>query len=380
MTLAFGNWGALPWMIGSLVEGAGFAPDRAAFLGSMELTLMGTVMLAMAPMVPRMNRAWLVGLALPLILAAQIASAFVINYYYLLIIRSISGAAFGAIFSVGTAEGADDEEPDRAFAFATVIAMCCGMVKSPMLGYAKELYGYRGIFLSLSVYYAVVGTPLLLLLLGGSRRAALKPPRQLSGAQAPHLLSTICVLLVMSAFSIATGGVYAFVERVATSVGISASALGKGFAVSALIGTMGGTAAGRLGLKFGRVIPTVGGMALLGVMSWFVMETPTRAAFWVAYPLWVVVHWFAYSYVMGLSVMVDAQGRIATLTSAIYILTGAAGAAFAGLLTRYFGLASYGWAALGACLIGAMTAWWVLRLAAQPKGLATYQAVKTNAQ
>ena len=376
--MAFGNWGALPWMIGSLVEGAGFAPDRAAFLGAFELTLMGTVMLAMAPRVPRMNRARLVGFALPLILAAQIASAFVTNYYFLLMVRGISGAAFGAIFSVGTAEGADAEEPDRVFAFATVLAMCCGMVKSPMLGYAKELFGYRGVFLSLSVYYMLIGLPLYILLMRGSGEAAAARARPATSAPAPRMLPAIGVLLVMSAFSIATGGVYAFVERVANGVGISASALGRGFAVAALIGTLGGTAAGRLGLRVGRMAPTIGGMVLLGVLCYFVMSAPTRSAFWVSYALWVIVHWFSYSYIMGLSVMVDAPGRIATLTSATYILTGAAGATFAGLLTRYAGLSSYGWAALAACLTGAAIAGWVLRAIAKASTPPATQAMSAK--
>src|SRR5512135_810955 len=54
-TLAFGNWGALPWVIGALVEGAGFKPDAASFLGTVELSLMGSVMLILAPKMPRLN-------------------------------------------------------------------------------------------------------------------------------------------------------------------------------------------------------------------------------------------------------------------------------------------------------------------------------------
>ena len=362
-TLAFGNWGALPWVIGALVEGAGFKPDAAAFLGTVELSLMGGVMLILAPMMPRLNRMHLVAVALPVVVLAQLVTAYLHAYYLMMAVRGLSGVAFGVLFAVATAEGADTAEPESTFAMSTVITMGCGIFKSLLLGFAKQHYGYQGIFIALTGYYSVVGLPLLLLLIGAPPRPAalaLQPVRVV-----PPLTLVIGVLTVMSMFSISTSGVYAFVERVADHVGISATTLGRGFAVSALIGTLGGVAASRLGLKLGRIVPTMGSFVLLGLLSWQVMHSGSNVAFFAAYPCWVIMHWFCYSYVMGLSVLVDPLGRLATITSATYILTGAAGAGVAGLFTRYAGLSSFGWGALGICVVGALASWAVLALQRQ---------------
>jgi len=356
-TLAFGNWGALPWMIGAWIEGAGFTAEQAGFLAATELTVMSISMFALAPIIPRIDRRGLVLMALPVILAAQVASAYIYEYRLLLVLRVLSGMAFGAIFSTGTAEGAESREPDRAFAFATIVAMCCGVLKTPMLGYAKELFGLRGVFLSLTVYYLAIGTPLIVLLWLGvpGRRAGMV--RSESRPLAPLRWGpTIGMLLVMAGFSIATGGVFAFVERVAHSIGISSSLLGRGFSGAALIGTLGGLSAERLGIKLGRALPTLAGMGALGLLSWCVMNSSHQANFWLSYVVWVVIHWFTYAYIMGLSAMVDSSGRIATLTSSTYILTGAAGAALAGVFTQRFGVASYGWMAFATCLFAATVA------------------------
>lgn len=362
-TLAFGNWGALPWVIGALVEGAGFKPDAAAFLGTVELSLMGGVMLILAPMMPRLSRVHLVAAALPVVVVAQLITAYLHAYYLMMLVRGVSGIAFGVLFAVATAEGSDTKEPESTFAMSTVIAMVCGIFKSLLLGFAKQHYGYQGIFLALTVYYTVVGLPLLLLLIGASRLPAVHRARQ--AGIAPPLLLAIGVLTVMSMFAIATNGVYAFIERVADHVGISATALGRGFAVAGLIGTLGGIAASRLGLKLGRALPTLGSFLLLGALSWQVMHSGSSVAFFAIYPCWVIMHWFCYSYVMGLSVLVDPLGRLATVTSATYILTAAAGAGVAGLFTRYAGLSSFGWGALALCVVGALASWGVLAMQRQ---------------
>ena len=65
---------------------------------------------------------------------------------------------------------------------------------------------------------------------------------------------------------------------------------------------------------------------------------------------------------MGLSVRMDPLGRLATITSAAYILTGAAGAGVVGHFTRYAGLSSFGLGALGICAFGTLASWAVLAL------------------
>src|SRR5271155_160572 len=128
-----------------------------------------------------------------------------------------------------------------------------------------------------------------------------------------------------------------------------------------IVGILGGVAASRIGLKLGRALPTLGSFLMLGMLSWQLMHSPNEAAFLATYPCWVILHWFCYSYVMGLSVLVDPLGRLATVVSATYILTSAAGAGIAGLFTRYGGLSSFGWGALGICALGAGLSALVLR-------------------
>ena len=109
----------------------------------------------------------------------------------------------------------------------------------------------------------------------------------------------------------------------------------------------------------------MGSFLRLGLLSWQVMHSGSNVAFFAAYPCWVIMHWFCYSYVMGLSRAGGSAGASGDHTSATYILTGAAGAGVAGLYTRYAGLSSFGWGALGICASGALASCAVLALQRQ---------------
>ena len=331
-----------------MIDGHGLDTAQAGMLSMVELVTMGVAMLAFAPFTAALTAKRTVLPALTIAIVAQLLTIVAPDYFILVLARSMSGLAFAVMFTLAVVEGSRSHAPERVFATAGIVSLALGAGKVLLLGYAKEWSPHDGVFLGLVIYYLVIGLPLFVLAI-----TAPPPPPKVNIAEPvtfrPSLWVIFVALAIMGFYSFATGGVFAFTQQVGASVGLASSDLGKGTAAITLLGAFGGLAAERLGVRRGRILPTVSALVISGVVCLSVMLAMSVITYWLAMISYVIAYWFSYPYILGLAAHFDRRGSLAALMAAVMILTAAAGTAISGLLTQWLGPASFGWTALAIC-------------------------------
>lgn len=351
-TLGLAGQSGSSFIFFALTNGAHLPVDLATEALTAEGVAMGLMMFALSPVINRLPLRPLLWAAILLTLGAQCFSAMVHNFVPMLAARTLSGLGFGIIYSIASASGAAAPVPERVYAAAGTIQLVFGTALNPVLGRGQAL-GQAGVFFGLSIFSALLAAGLLVA----------PPPRRLSVtgatthstvlASGRQRLAPGAVLLMMVIFAVGTNGVYIYYVPVAHGVGLSDARLGDGLAIVSLLGSLGGVAANRLGLRLGRSFPLATSLLALGGVSIWLLDVGTASQFWIAFTLWIMVYIFANSYLFGLAAAADPSGRLASATAAALTLANAGGTWAVGWVAARTGAASWGFVALTLCTLAA---------------------------
>lgn len=362
---------AIPWISGSLVESAHLDIQQASWMITAEVFTMGIVMLGASAFVHRLPKKAVLIFATLLAIAAQIASIYVTQLGTLAVVRAVSGAAFGLVYSLASAIGAGAEAPQRTYGAAGTIALLLGVLINPMLGYGMQTYGAAGVFSGIVILAVVLAVPLFLISFKSFQTSPAVGAIAADRARPTDRLdmpSAAGVVLTMALMSAAVSGLYVFLERIAHSVGLEGTALGAGMSVVSLIGASGGVIAIFVSRRVGNVLPLLIGLPLVGVIILGLATAKNQPQFWSVFSALTVMFWFLYPFIFGLAARVDPKGRVASATGSGKILLASGGTALAGFLGANYGIQSYGYAAIGICLLSAaMAAWVITRLRGEPR-------------
>ncbi|HEX7935965.1 MAG TPA: MFS transporter [Paraburkholderia sp.] len=354
----------IPWIVGGLVESAHLDIQQASLMVTVEVLTMGCVMLGASAFVHRLPKKAVLVLATLLAIAAQVASIYVTQLGALAVVRAVSGLGFGLVYSLASAIGAGAESPQRTYGAAGTIALLLGVLINPMLGYGMQTYGSAGVFGGIVILAVVLAIPLFLISFKSFQASPLVTNTAVAGqvklTDRLDMLSAAGVVLTMALMSAAVSGLYVFLERIARSVGLEGTALGAGMSVVSLIGASGGVIAIAVSKRVGNVLPLMIGLPLVGLIVLSLTVAKTQPQFWTAFTLLCVMFWFLYPFIFGLAARVDPKGRVASATGSGKILLASVGTALAGFLGANYGIQSYGYAAIGICLLSAATAAWVV--------------------
>jgi predicted MFS family arabinose efflux permease len=332
---------ASPWIVGALSDYARFSLREASAMVSLEMGAMGLTSLLLASVLSRIPLRPVLGVSVVLALALQVLSAFVQATLPMAIIRAISGTAMGAIYAIANSQGARAAVPGRTYAVTQTMGLILGTMLNPLVGKAGQEAHQPGVFLALFAYILLSGVPLLLLL------RHVKPAAEASPPASPHSRATrlpllaLGVLGVMAIASLATGGAFNFMERVATWVGIPSATLGLGLALVSLLGIIGSHAATMLGNRFAPV-PMLAGLVGMGAASFWFMIISSPAEYWVSFTLWIIVYTFTFPYIFGLAAELDRSGRLAAAAGSLLIIMGAVGASLGAYIVDIHGRAAFG--------------------------------------
>jgi predicted MFS family arabinose efflux permease len=126
--------------------------------------------------------------------------------------------------------------------------------------------------------------------------------------------------------------------------------------VVSLLGASGGVWANVASKRLGNTTPLLLGLPVIGLLVLAMTLVVTKAQFWAAFVGITISFWFLYPFIFGLAAAVDPKGRVASATGSGKILLASGGTALAGYLGGTSGLAAYGFAALGICLLATLVA------------------------
>lgn len=303
----------LPLMVGAAAESFRFGSQALGLIASADLAGI-TLASALAPFWAR-RIDWRLGavIALSLVIAGNVASAFIDELNLLLATRALTGIGEGMASSLALVILSDTRNPDRGFALAIAAPIFVGLLAFQLLPPLVTRFGYPGVVLTL----AAMATGFLLLtpLLPRRGRPAVAdiangPTR--AGA-APWVIAGLAGTLL---YHIGLGAVWAFVERMGRAAGLSAADVGDALGVAVVFGLAGSLIATAVGARYGRLWPLAlavlgqcGALLLLGgAMSGTDLTTAT-ALFQM---LWLM----SVPYQIAVIASADATGRFFVLALA----------------------------------------------------------------
>jgi MFS family permease len=263
--------------------------------------------------------------------------AFVLPVFYFsagawILCNLLAGAATGVSYGVSIACLGDTREPERNFAlaYAAQTFLSAGLIfMLPRIAVSYDLF--------------VIGQGITAALMAGSIALILILPRRGTktgvvvkerSAGLPSVPQTVLVmaLLVLMLNVMAEGAIWAFMERIAVSNGLTTSFAATAMAFSFFASGIGSIAAATMGRRFGSMRPFVVAVTLSISSVWVLWIGGTEKIFFAGVMLFALAWNLGSPYRMALATRADTSGRYSTLVPAMQTLGAALGPAVAGML------------------------------------------------
>jgi predicted MFS family arabinose efflux permease len=315
LTSTLGVLGLVPLLIGGYVEGYHLSLREASELVSIEVaaaivTLLGIASRMSAASRQRVSRAGAVIGGASYLIGAALS-----GFWPLVIFRVISGIGIGLIGAAVNASVARARAPERLYATGLTMYGALETVKLFVLPQIYGRFGYWTLFAGISALFLITaGTSSGLNdTVAAETKAA---PGAVKGAASWILAPRVAAMLLgYFLMWIAFSMIWAFAERKATSIGMSAGAIGSTLAASNIVGLLGSVLANRLGTRMGRSLPIVAGSMVLAISFYLTGAGREPQIFVTSIIAYGVAYFFLLPYVLGLAVQLDRQGRVSVINS-----------------------------------------------------------------
>ncbi len=336
-----------PLAVGAMVDGLGFTDRQAGFIVFAELAGFSVGSMVMSGLIHRLDRRHVALAGILLFAAGSFLSGLPKTFVPFLLVRVIPGFACALAIAAFLSTAVLARVPDRVF----------GMVNAFSIGYSAVLLVVAPPVIragGLVLIYSVMAA-LALACLGVVRWI---PPRSATvardgamRAEEPRLAGTsyiallAMVLAAMLLLYTGHGAVWAFQERIGTSVGIDADRIGRILSFAMFVGIAGSLIAWRAGLVIGRIWPQIISLGLSVVAAIMLVVADSAMLFATASALVGLTWFYGLPYQMGILAQLDPRGR-ANVMGIIMTTGGAAvGPALAGVLVSPGEYSIVGWLA-----------------------------------
>ncbi|PTQ12737.1 MFS transporter [Sphingomonas oleivorans] len=341
------------YLVGGLIDRFGFSPIQMGGWSMAETLAYAGAMFLVAPRAYGLGPRSLGLAATLLIVTAQLLSALLSSYPLLLAGRIATGLGFGLMNSAVNLAAGQTSHPARAISAGIAVQtllFAAVNIGLPMIG---TRYGVDGMFVGLATLSALLGVGTLLM------------PDAVSGAKDPVVGIRIRigadggrVLLAMALFAFGSLAIWPFVERAARAIAISAIEFGRYQSVATLLSAVGNLAMVAVAARLPRALPLSIALIVCGGACALLTTAPS-APFFAAALIFYNVSWFiVYPLLLGLAFAVEPGGRLAVMTSGVWLLSQSLGALGAGMIAQFLG----GYWPLGplgliACIAAIVVAW-----------------------
>jgi hypothetical protein len=334
----------MPLQIGALVDGAGLSPSMAGVFGFCEV---GALALAMILIAPWLDRAAPVAVAMAGGLAAALANLGLYaaqSVAVQLLCGVLAGVGYGLVFAATVAAAAATSQPDRVYAIGNGGALLMIVALMSALPMLTPHLGLLGIFPALFAV-ALLCVPFFLGFGKGRRTQEVRfAAWRVPGA--PGLL------FAWTVFSLGTGALYAFSERIGHSIQLPAEQIALVLSAGVFIGLLGTGAAALLGGTVNRRAALTVGICGSGIACLVLGLAWSLVSFALGVALYWIFYMFLYSYLFGTAAVLDPSGRVGTLGGGLERLGYGVGSGIGGILAEHAGYAATGYLGCAGCLLG----------------------------
>jgi predicted MFS family arabinose efflux permease len=359
------------YLIGGLMDHFGFTPVQMGAWSMTETLAYATAMFLVAPRVASLSPRLLMIIAGALVVAAQLGSAALVSYVPLLIGRVMTGCGFGLANSALNLAAGRREHPAHAISAGIAVQTVLFALINIGLPFVGAHFGVAGMFEALAGLSAV-----FTLAAGWLPAEPGKSDKDAGGVISARLgPDGSRVLVSMALFTFGSLAIWPFIERAAHAINLSAVTFGRYQSVATLVSALGNfilaLIAARLRLSWSltsAVFICAGACAALTTVS-------TGSAFGWALILFNASWFICYPLLLGIAYAVDEGGRLAVLSSGVWLLMMSLGSLATGVLAQALG----GYRMVGPlgmvfCLISVATIWPLARRLDAGKRLAQLAA------
>ncbi len=334
----------MPFQVGALMDGAGRSAEQAGRFGFIEVGALALGMILIAPWIDRLHARRVAFAGAALAAVANVGLFLADSFAAQLFAGATAGLGFGCVFAATISGAACSSQADRLYAIGNGGALLLIMGVMTTLPVVASRFGALGIFVGIAGLVVLCS-----LCFAGFGRSAAATVTRLAAWRTPGAPG---LLFSWAAFSIGSGAVYAFSERIAHHAGIPAQTIGFVLSGGVFVGVAGTGVAAHYGDRIRRRHALTGGMLATAAACGVLGYSTGLATFAVGVGAYWLSTMFLYSYLLGSAARLDSTGRVGTLGGGVERLGYGVGAWAGGVVAQHFGYSSIGAMGVVACLLG----------------------------
>jgi len=331
---AYGVYLGLPLILGALAEAFGFSNRQIGWISSAENAglLLASVGVSVLARSGRFRRLAWAGILIAI--AGNAVTLFIESFGAFCTVRFVTGLGAGLCYSSAIACLSLTRNATRNFSAFIVVLVLANSLELWVVPGIVSRWSIDGLYVVLALAYLA---PALLLRFIPARVEAMVHPMQRAASplhSVPYSLTTLAwsCLAAIVMFNVAASALWAYSERIGTSIGMSGRAISSTLTFANLFSLTGSVLAYWLSRRLGQHRPQLAAMVIMiGVYAlWSVgVSIPgyVVGAF-VFFAVWAMVQ----TYQLGTLAVIDGTGRYVALIPAAQGIGQSAGPFLGGLL------------------------------------------------
>ena len=299
-----------PVLIGAMVEVLEFSEAQAGYVISAELLGM---LLATFPALYYINRInWRKGIfiALTLMICGGLFSASIETFQALFISRFLFGLAAGFSMAICLSIIGLTSDPDRTFGYWVTGQLVMGALGLFILPNLFPIWGFGFVYI-LTIPLIIILMFMLRFLPNQGRSVASNKANN----HQPLLVWAIAGLLSIFVYYVGQYGVWAYIDRIGSAIGLAPEDIGEALGLATIIGIGGSLGAAILSTRYGRLLPISIGVIISILSMTILLDDFNAFQFLVAACVFNFTFNFILPYLMACAAAVDMTGKLIILTS-----------------------------------------------------------------
>ena len=338
----------MPFEIGVFIEFLGLTPSQAGLVAALETSALALgVVLVSFRMVP-LPMILTAAVGVVLVIGGNLVSALLTGQVELSIARCITGLGYGianatASRLIATCFPVPESAAGKMYAVAYIVATAIYYFFPPIIADGGSYIFFCG----LTVLVLVI-CPVLVYLPRNTDQIATSAKTASTRAlffRPPVIGFFLIEILLM----LGLGAIWAFAERFAVNIDLSAERIGLYFALSSGTQFLGACLAAYLGIRFGRTKPLTLSLIPWAIFSIVLATAGSEWAFAVGILGYQFILAFYIPYMLGVGAAFDKGGNVAAAVIGVQIFSFGAGSYAGGLVADSYGIAAIGWLAIVCC-------------------------------
>jgi MFS family permease len=321
----------MPLVIGGAAESRGLVESQLGFAAAAFMGGLALVNFTGFAWIRRFDWRVLVVSGNALAAFAFVIPIMLFSYPVWLACNLAAGMATGVSYGVSIASLGDTREPERNFAlaYAAQTFLSAGLIFAlPRLNLGPDLFVTgQGITAALMLG----GIALALILPRRGTKTGVVASSSKRGFSLPGK-ALVFALLVLFLNVMAEGAIWAFIERIAVSGGLTTTFAASAMAFSFFASGAGSIVAATIATRFGSATPFLVAVCLSIASVWVLWLSAGEWVFFAGVMLFALAWNLGSPYRMALATRADNTGRFSTFVPAMQTLGAAIGPAIAGLL------------------------------------------------